>query len=171
VGLLTSVPSALGVAGALAISRHSDRVRERKLHMAFCYVLAGVGLLASALVADPVLAYILLAAGTGATLAASPLFWTIAGSFMTGAAAALCIAFVNTVAQFGGLIGPWLIGLVKDATGSYTLALISLAGFLLLAAVIAVVMPGPKVRVAAFPARAHSRAADAALSSLPENRS
>jgi nitrate/nitrite transporter NarK len=121
-------------------------------------------------VSNPVLAYVLLAIGTGATLAASPLFWTIAGSFMTGAAAAFCIAFVNTVAQFGGLIGPWLIGLVKDATGSYTIALISLAAFLLLAAGIAIAMPGPKVPDRASPLRARSPDPEPALNSAPENR-
>jgi ACS family tartrate transporter-like MFS transporter len=148
VGFLSAVPPALGVAGAIFVSRRSDRVGDRKGHMAGCYVVAGIGLLASALISDPVLAYALLCIGNGAVLAASPLFWTIAGSLFTGAAVAACIAFVNIVAQFGGL-GPWLIGAVKDATGSFTLALITLAGFLFLAAIIALLMKAePKRHVA-----------------------
>ncbi|HEX3484421.1 MAG TPA: MFS transporter [Micropepsaceae bacterium] len=139
VGFLSSVPPALGVAGAIFVSWRSDRVGDRKGHMAACYIVSGVGLLASALVSDPVLAYIFLCIGNGAVLAASPLFWTIAGSFFTGAAAAACIAFVNIVAQVGG-IGPWLIGVVRDKTGSFTIALITLAGFLFLAAAIALLM-------------------------------
>jgi MFS transporter, ACS family, tartrate transporter len=59
---------------------------------------------------------------------------------MTGIAAAASIAAVNTIAQFGGLIGPWLIGLVKDSTGSFTLALVIVACFLLIAAAIAATM-------------------------------
>ena len=59
---------------------------------------------------------------------------------MTGIAAAASIAAVNTVAQFGGLIGPWLIGLVKNSTGSFTLALVIVACFLLVAATIAATM-------------------------------
>jgi MFS transporter, ACS family, tartrate transporter len=39
-----------------------------------------------------------------------------------------------------GLIGPWLIGLVKDSTGSYSLALATISGFLLIAAAIAATM-------------------------------
>jgi cyanate permease len=116
--------------------------------MAGCYVVAGVGLLASALVSDPVLAYAFLCIGNGAVLAASPLFWTISGSFFTGAAAATCIAFVNIVAQFGG-IGPWLIGVVKDTTGSFTLALITLAAFLFLAAILALAMKAEPKRAIA----------------------
>ena len=141
--------------GALFMSWRSDRVGDRKGHMAACYVVSGVGLLASALVSDPILAYVLLCIGNGAVLAASPLFWTIAGSFFTGAAAAACIAFVNIVAQVGG-IGPWLIGKIKDETGSFTLALVSLAGFLFLAAIIAVLM---KAEPKPTPAEAPSAAA------------
>jgi cyanate permease len=140
VGFLSAVAPALGVAGALLVSRHSDRVGERKLHMACCYTVAGLGLLAAALVSNPVLVFVFLCVGNGAVLAASPLFWTIAGSFFTGAAAAVCIALVNTIAQFGGLIGPWLIGMVKDRTGSYALSLDLLAAFLFVAALIAVLM-------------------------------
>ncbi|HYM17776.1 MAG TPA: MFS transporter [Micropepsaceae bacterium] len=139
VGFLSAVPPALGVAGALLVSRHSDRVGDRKGHMAGCYIVSGLGLLASALVSDPILAYIFLCIGNGAVLAASPLFWTIAGSFFTGAAAATCIAVVNIIAQFGG-VGPYLIGVVKDATGSFTLALVTLAAFSFLAAAIAILM-------------------------------
>jgi sugar phosphate permease len=139
VGFLSAVPPALGVMGALFMSWRSDKRGDRKGHMAVCYVVSGLGLLSSALVSDPILAYVLLCIGNGAVLAASPLFWTIAGSFFTGAAAAACIAFVNIVAQVGG-IGPWLIGVVRDSTGSFTLALVTLAGFLFLAATIAMLM-------------------------------
>jgi hypothetical protein len=62
-------------------------------------------------------------------------------SFMTGVAAAASIAAVNTIAQFGGLVGPWLIGLVKGSTGNFIWALVIVAGFLLIAAAIAASMP------------------------------
>jgi cyanate permease len=66
---------------------------------------------------------------------------------MTGVAGAVSIAVVNMIAQFGGLIGPWLIGAVKTSTGSFSIALMVVAGFLVLAAVIAAVMRvTPKAR-------------------------
>ena len=140
VGFLSMLAPALGVVGALLVSRHSDRVNERKLHMAGCYIVAGLGLFASTLVSNPVLVFMFLCIGNGAVLAASPLFWTIAGSFFTGAASAACIALINTIAQIGGLIGPYLIGAVKDRTGGYTLSLDMLAVFLFIAVAIAVAM-------------------------------
>jgi MFS transporter, ACS family, tartrate transporter len=56
---------------------------------------------------------------------------------MTGTAGAAAIAFINSVAQFGGLIGPWMIGWVKQSTGSFSAALVAIAAFLLVASVIA----------------------------------
>jgi len=61
-------------------------------------------------------------------------------------------ALVNIVAQFGG-VGPVLIGFVKDTTGSFTLALISLAAFSFLAAAIAILMKA-EAKPAATPALA-----------------
>jgi hypothetical protein len=59
---------------------------------------------------------------------------------MTGVAAAVSIAAVNMIAQFGGLIGPWLIGAVKSSTNSFAIALMVVSGFLFLAAAIAATM-------------------------------
>ena len=110
------------------------------MHLAAVYTLGAVGMLASAYVQNPVWAYVCLCiAGLGLN-SGNSLFWSLNASFMTGIAAAASIATVNTIAQFGGLIGPWLIGLVKESTGSFSLALATISGFLLLAAVIAATM-------------------------------
>jgi hypothetical protein len=76
-------------------------------------------MLGSALVNSPVVAYLFLClAGLGMN-SGNSLFWSLNASFMTGIAAAVSIAAVNMIAQFGGLIGPWLIGLVKGVTGNF----------------------------------------------------
>jgi hypothetical protein len=59
---------------------------------------------------------------------------------MTGIAAAVSIAAVNMIAQFGGLVGPWMIGAIKGWTDSFSIALIVVAGFLFIAALIAASM-------------------------------
>jgi cyanate permease len=55
-------------------------------------------------------------------------FWTLAPNFLTGPSAAVGIAFINSVAALGAFVAPWLIGLLKDATGSYSYGLLMLAG-------------------------------------------
>ena len=136
IGLLSAVPPLLGVIGSILIGRSSDKHGDRKKHLACVYILAGVSLGLSAITPNPVIAYLLLCfAGLGVN-SGNALFWSLNASLMTGAAAAVAIALVNTIAQFGGLIGPWMIGLVKDATGSYSMALMTLGVFLLISATI-----------------------------------
>jgi MFS transporter, ACS family, tartrate transporter len=140
VGFLSSVPPLLGVIGTVLASRSSDRSGDRKMHIAALYTLGAVGLLASAFAPSPLWAYVCLCiAGLGIN-STNALFWSLNASFMTGVAAAASIAAVNTIAQFGGLLGPSLIGLVRDSTGSFTWALVIVACFLLIAATIAATM-------------------------------
>lgn len=146
VGFLSAAPPLLGVLGTFLISRSSDRTGDRKKHLAFVYGMSALAIAGSAYAPSPVLAYLLLCA-TGLFLyAGNPLFWSLASSFRTGAAGAATIALINTIAQFGGLVGPWTIGLVRDATGNFKLALLTIAAFLVVATVIALVM---RVRPAA----------------------
>jgi MFS transporter, ACS family, tartrate transporter len=137
IGFLSAVPPLLGVIGTMVVSASSDRTGDRKWHLAIVYVIGAIGMAGSALVQDPVWAYAFLCiAGLGMN-SGNSLFWSLNASFMTGAAAAVSIAVVNTIAQFGGLIGPWLIGLVKTRTGSFSIALMVVAAFLVIAAAIA----------------------------------
>ena len=47
-----------------------------------------------------------------------PLFWSIAMARMSGLMAAAGLAFINTVGLIGGFVGPYLFGIVEDATGN-----------------------------------------------------
>ncbi|KJC40412.1 membrane protein [Bradyrhizobium sp. LTSP885] len=140
VGFLSAIPPLLGVVGTILISRSSDRTGDRKFHLAGVYLLAAIAMLASAYVQSPVLAFAFLCVAGFGINSGNPLFWSINASLMTGAAGAASIATVNTLAQFGGLIGPWCIGLIKDSTGSFSWALVGIAGFLLVASAIAATM-------------------------------
>ena len=56
--------------------------------------------------------------------------------FLTGSAAAGGIALINSVGNLGGFAGPYIMGWVKDATGSFKAGLYVLAGFGIAAAVV-----------------------------------
>jgi sugar phosphate permease len=140
VGFLSAVPPLLGVVGTLVISRSSDRTGDRKKHLAFVYGMSALAIAGSAYAPNPVIAYALLCVTGLFIYAGNPLFWSLASSFRTGAAGAATIALINTIAQFGGLVGPWSIGLVRSATGNFKLALLTIAAFLVVATIIALVM-------------------------------
>jgi MFS family permease len=140
VGFLSAAPPLLGVLGTFIISRSSDRTGDRKKHLAFVYGMSAVAIAGSAYAPNPIVAYTLLCVTGLFIYAGNPLFWSLASSFRTGAAGAATIALINTIAQFGGLVGPWSIGLVRSATGNFKLALLTIAAFLVVATVIALVM-------------------------------
>ncbi|MBV9734417.1 MAG: MFS transporter [Acidisphaera sp.] len=152
IGLLSALPPLLGVIGTLIVSWSSDRTGDRKKHLAGVYILAGVAIGISGVAATPTLAYLMLCLTGLGINSGNSLFWSINASLMTGVAAAASIAFVNTVAQFGGLIGPWMIGWVKNTTGSFTAALLTISAFLFVAAIIALALRVAPRRSAAIPA-------------------
>jgi ACS family tartrate transporter-like MFS transporter len=53
---------------------------------------------------------------------------------LTGPAAAVAIAWINSIGNLGGFFGPWYGGVMKGSTGSYTGGLYGLALFGFLAA-------------------------------------
>jgi ACS family tartrate transporter-like MFS transporter len=58
--------------------------------------------------------------------------------FLRGPAAAGGIALINSIGAVGGFVGPYLLGVVKDRTGSFAGALIAVAAMCVLAAGIAI---------------------------------
>ena len=140
VGFLSAGPPLLGILGTFIIGTSSDRSGDRKKHLAFVYAMSALAITGSAFAPSPVLAYALLCVTGLFIYAGNPVFWSLAASFRTGAAGAATIALINTIAQFGGLIGPWTIGLVRNYTGDFHFALLTIAGFLVIAVIIALTM-------------------------------
>jgi D-galactonate transporter len=137
VGFLTSIPYICALISMLVVGRHSDRTGERRLHIAGCALLGGIALLGSALVGQPVWAYVLICVAAVGIWGQNGVFWTLPTSYLGGVAAAGGIAFINCIAQFGGFFGPFGVGWIKDATGTFALALLPLAVASLLVTVLA----------------------------------
>lgn len=139
VGFLTAVPYLFAAAGMYLVGVHSDRTGERTWHVAVPALIGGAGLAASAaLGAHPALAFIALAVAATGIYSVIPVFWTLPTRALAGVAAASGIALINAVGNIGGYVGPALVGYVRQSTQSYSYALLTLAGFALLAAVLAV---------------------------------
>jgi ACS family tartrate transporter-like MFS transporter len=142
IGLLAAAPSVIAMAGMLLVGRSSDRTGERRWHVAGSAFAAALGWLIIALAASGWLAIPanysrwLFVVGVAVTLTGMkcmlPTFWTLPPAFLTGAAAAGGIALINSVANLGGLLGPWIMGQVKTATGSFTGGYVVMTATLLL---------------------------------------
>ena len=133
VGVITAIPYAVAAVGMVVVGRRSDRTGERHLHLALPALAGAVGLIAVTRVGS-----------TGALLAALSLtafgvlgwlgpFWALPTAFLKEQAAAGGIALINSIGAVGGFVGPYLLGEVKQRTGSFTGGLLTLAGFLVAA--------------------------------------
>ena len=123
-----------------------DRTGGHTRYLAIACLIAAAGFVSSVLYDDllPALAGLTIAlAGLGA---ARPAFFSIPPKFLTGVAAAGGLAFINSAGTLGGVVGPFVIGWLKEATGSFRAGLYTLAGALVLAALLTIVL-GTAIRV------------------------
>jgi MFS transporter, ACS family, tartrate transporter len=139
-GFVTAVPYVVGMLGMLTIGRRSDRVGERRFHCAFGLAVGAAGLIASTLVGDPVVRMVAFSVAAFGFLGSQPVFWAIPSSLLTGTAAAGGLALINAVGGLAGFFGPFAVGAIKDATGSYSWGMIAIACCALVAAVIVVAL-------------------------------
>ena len=126
-GFIVSIPYVCGALAMMAWSQSSDRNGERHLHTAFAALLATSGLAVSAFAQSPSAAMLALSIAAIGTLAAMPIFWSLATSFLSGASAAVGIALINSIGNLAGFVGPYLVGWIKTATGDFSWALLTLA--------------------------------------------
>ena len=145
VGLLSAVPGLAAIVAMVSVSAHSDRSGERCLHVAVPLLIASLGLATAAFSRSvPVTLVGFSLAFAGVTGAYGP-FWTMVPRCFGGVAvAAAGVAFINSVGNIGGFVGPYVLGLIKDRTQGYAAALLILAVLLLVAgSVVAVLRRSP----------------------------
>jgi MFS transporter, ACS family, tartrate transporter len=149
-GLLGSLPALAGAIGMMWWTRHSDATGERKWHMVLPCVVGAIGLVMAGVIHSPTVSFLFLIAAGFGIYTSLPSFRPLPTAMLTGSAAAGGIAFVNSIGNLGGFVGPYLVGLVKDFTGTFAGGLYLLAGFLFLAAVI-VILLGHELRLEQIP--------------------
>jgi MFS family permease len=136
VGWASAGPYVVASLAMIVSGRILDRTGAHVAYFAIACLLSAAGFAFSVLydALFPALTGLTIAlAGLGA---ARPAFFSIPPRFLTGFAAAGGLAFINSAGNLGGVAGPFAIGWLKDATGSFVAALYSLAGALVLAALL-----------------------------------
>ena len=138
VGYLVMIPYAFGFFAMYFIGRHSDKTGERRWHTIAGMLTGAAGLAGSVLLADISVTVSMLfftIAVMGIYGSFGP-FWAIPASFLTEASAAGAIAMINSIGNLGGFVGPYAMGYIRDATGSFTGGIMFLVACLLAAAVL-----------------------------------
>lgn len=137
VGFASALLTLMSVPFMLGWAAHSDRHRERRLHVALGGFVLALGFLGTAFLHNPRLAIAAQAVvWIGINIQHGP-FWSLPGSLLSGTAAAGGIALISSVAFAGGFIGPNVFGHIIDASHGYTAGLTLLAVMAVMASGIA----------------------------------
>jgi ACS family tartrate transporter-like MFS transporter len=130
IGALSAIPYVVAAVAMVMVGLHSDRSGERRWHTAVP-ALAGASALAVAAHTHSV-------GGTIALISVAVLgvfsmmgpFWAMPTALLSGTAAAAGIALINSVGNLGGFFGPYMIGVVRNSTGSFKGGLLVVGGAL-----------------------------------------
>jgi len=141
IGFIVMIPNLLAAAAMTAASRHSDQTLERRFHLAALGALAGIALLLLGVPRSSPFSLVLFSAVAVGNYGFLPIFFSLPGEFLTGVSAAVGIALVTSVANFGGFVGPYTFGLIRQHTGSPYYGLICAGFSFLISASLACVLP------------------------------
>ncbi|BCF97179.1 permease [Paraburkholderia sp. PGU19] len=119
IGLLSALPSLCAIPAMVLFGRSADRHGERRWHLATLFLIGAVGLALTVIWQhEPALGILALCVANFGILAIPPMFWSLPTALLSGAAAAAGIALINCLANLSGFLGPYIVGTVKQLTGT-----------------------------------------------------
>lgn len=135
IGALSAVPYLAALVAMNLFGRSSDLRRERRRHLVVPSLMGAVGFsLAAGWTGSTALSLVALSVAAAGVLTCAPLFWSLPTAFLGGTAAAAGLAVINSVGNLAGFVSPYMIGALKDATGSTAIPMYVLAVGLVLGA-------------------------------------
>jgi ACS family tartrate transporter-like MFS transporter len=127
VGWLTMIPYICGGIAMIVWGQLSDRMQERRWHLFAACAVSTVGLVVAGMTMGTWWALVGMSIAAMGFYGSKGPFWSMPPMFLTGAAAAVGIAWINSLGNLGGFFGPWYVGVMKDMTGGYAGGLYGLA--------------------------------------------
>jgi ACS family tartrate transporter-like MFS transporter len=143
-GVISALPFAAGAVAMVWWGIHADRAGEHRYHTAAACFLNFACLAVCVFLQNPILMMVAIIVSQMGQSAIAPTFWALPTAMLTGTAAAGGIALINSVGNLGGFLGPYMMGSIKDATGSFTIGLLSIAMGTLVATVTLLIMGAEK---------------------------
>ena len=137
IGWVAAVPYFFSTIGLLLWARHVDRSGRGILNLVIALVLAGLALIFAVNMDALIPALLGITLALVGTISAKTIFYTLPARFLSGQAAAGGIALINSIGAFGGFVGPYLMGFLKDYTQSFTAGLMVMGCILFVAALMA----------------------------------
>jgi MFS transporter, ACS family, tartrate transporter len=146
IGWLSAIPYLAAAMSMVMVGLHSDHSGERRWHTAGPAFLAAGALVVAAYSGSVVVSVAAISVALLGTFSTMGPFWAMPTSVLGGAASAVGIALINSVGNLGGFAGPWVIGSVRKATGTFRGGLLTVAVGLALSGAMALGVSGTTAR-------------------------
>jgi MFS transporter, ACS family, tartrate transporter len=127
IGWTSAIPYLFASAGMIWWARYVDQKGRRIVNLAIACLLGGAGLVAPIVSGSMAIGLMGFSAALVGVTAARAIFWSIPTRFLTGVAAAGGLAFINSIGTVGGFVGPYMMGWLRDFSGSYVVGLTAVA--------------------------------------------
>ncbi|UXZ43423.1 MFS transporter [Pseudomonas soli] len=138
IGWLSAIPYLLAGVFMIVVGRSADLRNERRWHLVVPMLMGALGLLIAVnFAAHPTIAILGLSIATMGALTGLPMFWPMPTALLTAGTAVAGLAIINSVGQMAGFLSPYLVGFIKDQTGSTDAALYALAGLIMVGSLVA----------------------------------
>ncbi|WP_439884517.1 MFS transporter [Pseudomonas syringae] len=138
IGWISAVPYLMAGVFMLLVGRSADLRNERRWHLVVPMLMGATGLIIAANFASvPLVAILGLTIATMGALTNLPMFWPLPTALLSASVAAGGLALINSIGQMAGFLSPYLVGWIKDQTGSTTMALYSLAALTIVGSLVA----------------------------------
>jgi ACS family tartrate transporter-like MFS transporter len=143
VGMLVMIPYVVALAAMAGVGRSSDRRQERRYHAGIPLIIGAIGLvvLGTAMTSSVFFSVTLWCVVASGIYSLFGPFWSLPNEFLTGFSAAAGIAFINSIGNVGGFVGPYALGAVSKATGSFRGGLVFAGASLFVSAMLLITLP------------------------------
>ncbi|MSR30536.1 MAG: MFS transporter [Gemmataceae bacterium] len=123
-GLFAAIPFLLGTVAMAAWGWNSDRLGERRWHLVLGNLFGACGFFLCCLQPGNFAVALtgMIIASMGVHACFGP-FWALKTTLLGPALAAVGIALINSLGNLGGFVGPYLMGYLRDLTGSLSFGL------------------------------------------------
>jgi sugar phosphate permease len=141
ISLLTAIPWICAMVGSIINSRHSDKTKDYKWHIAIPILVGGVCLLLSVWMGSdhPILSIAFLSLCLG-FMYCYGVYWTAVTSYLTDSVLSVAMGTINAVGNLGGFVGPYIVGFLISTTGNFLMGEMFLIVSLIISGLLAMLL-------------------------------
>ena len=141
VGFAIIFPMGAALIAQVLVGKSSSKTGEKRWHVAGCMFLGAVGLICAPFIHDGLLSLIFVSITAIGVYAPMGTWWSVPTTFLTGASAAGATALINSIANLGGYVGPYMLGVIKQNTGSTDGGYFALGAMLIISGLVMLTLP------------------------------